>query len=368
MTLTNYWWLLIWLFIAGPILYYIFPQKHETIMGKKEVRWQMLPAVILAVPYMVWAGFRSDAFGDTGVYRSGFADAPTTFGGLFAYAGSATKDKGFSFLTGLIKCIFGQSDTLYFLILAVIQLGILIALYRKYSSSLWLSLFLFVASTDYMSWMQNGIRQFTAVTIILTATPFMVEKKYIRAALLILLAATMHQSALLMLIFMLIAQGKAWNKRTLLFIAAALLAIVFVDRFTGILDNMMQETQYANMVNDWTSWQDDGTNPIRVFVYSIPAILSLIGLKYIRQADNPVINFCTNMSIISMGIYLVSMATSGIFIGRLPIYASLYGYILLPWEIEEMFTKESARMVMGAAVLGYCMFFYYQMHFTWGCM
>lgn len=117
-----------------------------------------------------------------------------------------------------------------------------------------------------------------------------------------------------MLPFMLIAQGKPWNKRTLLFLATTLLVIIYIGKFTTILDNAMQETQYANMVSDWTSWQDDGTSPMRVLVYSIPAILSFIGLKFIQRENNPVINFCTNMSIISAGVYLVSMVTSGIFI------------------------------------------------------
>ena len=122
------------------------------------------------------------------------------------------------------------------------------------------------------------------------------------------------------------------------------------------------------MVNDWTRWGDDGTNPLRVLIYSIPAILSFIGLKHIQEENDPVINLCTNMSIISSGIYLVSMATSGIFIGRLPIYVSLYSYILLPWEIEHIFMRKSARLVTVAAVVAYCGFFYYQMRFTWGVL
>lgn len=153
-----------------------------------------------------------------------------------------------------------------------------------------------------------------------------------------------------------------------MFLLLALVAILYVGKFTSLLDNAMKETQYANMVNDWTSWGDDGTNPLRVLIYSIPAILSFIGLKYIQEANDPVINLCTNMSIISSGIYLVSMVTSGIFIGRLPIYASLYSYILLPWEIEHIFMRKSARLVTAAAVVAYCGFFYYQMRFTWGVL
>ena len=150
-----------------------------------------------------------------------------------------------------------------------------------------------------------------------------------------------------------------------MFLSAALVAVTFVNQFTSILDNMMQETQYANMVNDWTLWGDDGTNVFRVLVYSVPTILSLIGLKYIHYENDPVINFCANMSIVSTGLYIISMFTSGIFIGRLPIYASLYNYILLPWEINHMFTDRSVRIIKIVAVICYCVFFFYQMRFAW---
>ena len=368
MTLTNYWWLLIWLFTGGIVLALYFPKHREMVCGKMETRWGIVPAVLMAVPYIVWAGYRSDAFGDTAAYRESFKNAPSSLAEIGSYMNTVTKDKGFYWVSAVLKSIANTSDKGFFLLIAAFQILILVWLFRKYSSMYWMSFFLFIASTDYLSWVHNGMRQFMAVTIILLATPFMIRRKYIPVVLLILLASTMHQSALLMLPFMLIAQGKPWNKRTLLFLATTLLVIIYIGKFTTILDNAMQETQYANMVSDWTSWQDDGTSPMRVLVYSIPAILSFIGLKFIQRENNPVINFCTNMSIISAGVYLVSMVTSGIFIGRLPIYASLYGYILLPWEIEHIFMKKSSRMILVTAVMAYCMFFYYQMHYVWGMM
>lgn len=193
----------------------------------------------------------------------------------------------------------------------------------------------------------------------------MLEKKWVPTILMILLASTMHQSALVMIPIVIIVQGKAWNKRTILFLSAALVAVTFVNQFTSILDNMMQETQYANMVNDWTLWGDDGTNVFRVLVYSVPTILSLIGLKYIHYENDPVINFCANMSIVSTGLYIISMFTSGIFIGRLPIYASLYNYILLPWEIDHMFTKKSSKIMGLFMVVAYLAFYWYQVVITW---
>ena len=63
MTLTNYWWLLIWLFAAGALLNAGFAKQTELICGREEKRWQMLPAIILVLPYIIWAGFRKD-FGE----------------------------------------------------------------------------------------------------------------------------------------------------------------------------------------------------------------------------------------------------------------------------------------------------------------
>lgn len=338
--------------------------QYENVLGKKEIRANWIFAVLIFLPIFIQAAFRGDV-GDSYAYKTMFNSLPDTVDGLIVYLPTVTKDIGFSVLSGVIKIIFGGNTTVYFLILALIQSIILIAVYRKYSTQYLISIFLFVASTDYLSWMFNGIRQFTAVSLIFAATSLIFKKKWIATLLIILLASTIHQSALLMIPMVLIAQGKAWNKRSMLFLLVALIAVMFVDQFTNILDDMMQETQYANMVTDWNEWGDDGTNALRVLVYSVPTVLSLIGLKYIREENNEVINFCTNMSIISTGLYIISMFTSGVFIGRLPIYASLYNYILLPWELEYMFTEDSKKLLQVIMVGAYLVFFWYQIAVVW---
>lgn len=363
--MSQYIFILIWI-LAMFLLRTIVGGGYRTeyVLGKKEYKTSWGFAVFVFFPIVLMATFRGD-MGDSYAYKMMFKDLPNTISDLIKYIPSVTKDKGFSALSGIIKVVFGDNNIVYFFILAVVQGTILVSVYRKYSTNYLLSIFLFIASTDYLSWMFNGVRQFTAVTIIFASTKFMIEKKWIPTILMILFASTMHQSALLMIPIVVIVQGKAWNKRTILFLIAALIAVTYVDQFTSILDDMMQETQYANMVTDWTLWGDDGTNAFRVLVYSVPTILSLIGLKYIDYKDDPVINFCANMSIVSTGLYLISMFTSGIFIGRLPIFASLYNYILLPWEIEHMFTKKSSEIMGILMIMAYLIFYWYQVMVTW---
>lgn len=186
-----------------------------------------------------------------------------------------------------------------------------------------MSFFLFVVSTDYMSWMFNGIRQFIAAAGFLACFGLLVKKKYVFLICIILLLSTIHASVLIMLPIIFIIQGKAWNRKTILFILAIGVMILFIDRFTPFLDNLLSETQYSDIVTNDLWLSDDGTSIFRILVYSVPAILSLIGKKYIDEANDPVINLCTNASACTMILYALSGVSSGIYIGRLPIYTTL---------------------------------------------
>ena len=357
--------ILIWL----GLMYYVTSKKnvrqYEEINEKIVRRYRIGFSVFVFVPIILMVGLRPLTIGDTWGYYSSFRAMPTSIFKLPAFLGTVAKDKGFTVLSAIIKMFVGGNYTFYFLIIAILQAGCLILIYRKYSINYLFSIALFVLSTDYICWMFNGMRQFLAVAVVFGATTLMLKKKYGALLFVIIIASTFHQSALLMILFVLIAQGKAWNKWTIFFITAAIIAVVFVGEFTGFLDTALADTQYKNVVSDFQSFDDDGTNPIRVLIYSIPTVLAFVRRDVIRRTDDKMIHFCTNMSIISSALYVVSMFTSGIYIGRLPIYASLYNYILLPWEIEHFFTRSSRRIVYIALLGGYLGYYFLQL-LQWG--
>lgn len=363
----DYWLLIIWLFGAGGFLYIFFPREKMIVNNKTEERWSWLPAVLLALPYVIWTTIRSN-YGDTEVYRKGFHELPTTISQIIPYISETTKDKGFSAFSILIKSVIGNSDILFFLLIAIFQMACIVCIYKKHSSNYWISFFLFIISTDYLSWMHNGMRQFIAVTMIFAGFRLLIEKKYVPLIILILLAATIHGSALIMIPIIFIVQGKAWNSKTIMFIMAVILLIAFVDRFTPWLTNILAETQYNDLTSNDIWSGDDGTNILRVLVYSVPALLALWGKRYVHAANNKMINVCVNCSIVTMALYLLSAVTSGIYIGRLPIYTTLQGYIAVPWLIENMFEEKSARMIIILMIGAYLVFFYYQMHMIWGLL
>lgn len=367
MRLTNYWWLLIWLVLAGGFLQMTVPKQPVRVLGRTEYRWHWVPAIILAIPYVVWAGNRA-WFGDTEVYRRGFLNLPTSLAQFPEYFTQQTKDKGFTVLSFTLKLLIGNQDVLFFLLIAAFQMFCVVYFFRKYSAHFLLCFFMFIASTDYLSWMFNGIRQFIAVGLTLLCFGLILKKRYIAAVLVICLAGTIHGSALLMLPVIFVVQGKAWNRRTLWMAAAIAVAVTFMGQFTSLLGDVLADTQYSTMVGDEIWATDDGTNILRVLFYSIPAIMAFIGRKKIKQANDHVINLCTNYAIVTALFYILSAFTSGIYIGRLPIYTTFPGYVVPAWLLERFFTKDSVRIAKGIFVTVYLVFFYYQMHFGWGVL
>lgn len=361
---TAHWYPLIWLFGAYLLLYKM-PKRGELVCGRIQWRWHPFTAFLLVLPLILWSGLRG-YIGDTYLYTVNFRNASSSLSELLAKLNTDSKDPGFSVLMTLFKTIGITDSRIFFLVIAAFQMWCICHTFRKHSTDYWLSIFLFVVSTDYISWMFNGVRQFIATAMIFGAFDLMVKKKHIAFVLVVLLAAQIHGSAVLMLPLAYIMHGPALNRKTLLMIVGTFLLIPFIDRFTPILNNLLADTQYSGTMTDEIWMADDGTNPIRVLVYAVPSLMAIFGLRHVRRANDPVINLCVNASMVTTAIYLISMVTSGIYVGRLPIYTTLHGYIALPWLIDAIFEEASARLVKLVMIACFLGFFFIQMHFTWG--
>lgn len=66
----------------------------------------------------------------------------------------------------------------------------------------------------------------------------------------------------------------------------------------------------------------------------------------------PVLSLCVNLSVCTASIYIVGMVTSGILIGRLPIYSELYNLILVPVLLRVCFDEYNRKFIyMGYIAL-----------------
>lgn len=179
--------------------------------------------------------------------------------------------------------------------------------------------------------MFNGIRQFLAVAITFLSLILIDEEEPIKYILAVLIASRIHTSALLMIPAFFLVRGEPWRTKTVVTILLAVLAVVFSDRFLGILGTLTVGTDYGNILSNNYFLSDDGSNPIRTALYAIPTVLAFIQRDEIERKAPYVIKICVNMSVICVCVSAIANVTSGIYIGRLPIYFSMYNLILLPW-------------------------------------
>ena len=360
--MSNNWAFLIWIVIVSFFSEMMRGKRRVLVHGNYQVRTTWFWAILFFVPITICSAQRGTWEGDTGTYSLMFQQIPSDFSAVSEVLASAERDKGYPLLELLVKSIGGTFRQMVTGI-AIFSSCAVVSTYRKYSEKYAMSIFLFVAGFEYYQWMFNGMRQFIAVSILLLCTPAIIEKKYKYLILPLCIATSLHMSVLIIVPCLFVVSGKAFNKRILLSMAVIVVAVLALAR-AGMLNelivDLMNETQYDSIVDEYVETMDAGTNIMRVLVYSVPTIIAIVGLKYIRHENDPVINFCVNMSVISMCIYVVSMFTSTILIGRLPIYFSIYNYILLPWEINHIFERKSATIVSVTLVISYLAYNYFQ--------
>lgn len=367
--MTVYWFMTAWVILFG-ILAQVSAKKVcvGEYLGEEvyETRAHLFMAVVTFAVIIFFAGARSFT-GDTGAYIDMFKDYPLFQNAHDVIFDDSAREPGFRLFSILIKTYISDDYTVWFYIIAIISgICIMIPLY-KYSCNFGVSAFLFMASCQF-SWMFNGMRQFLVAAIIFSCTGLILKNRTLLYVLIVCVLSTIHKSAFILIPMYFIAKGEPWNKRTLLFIGCIVLSMLFTTKFTNLLTDVVEQTDYASSVNEFKA-TDDGTNPIRILVESVPIILAFIYRNKIKDKLTPIIKLSINMSLIASGLYIISkVASSGVLLGRLPIYFSMYNLILLPWLLKNIFADREKDLVYYTMIICYFSFFYYQMVITWDRM
>ena len=357
------WYLFVFLMVLYVFAKTANQQYKVYVAGEYEVRYKRFTALVIVAVLTYVAATRHPNFIDTRSYYNHFMSEAGTWESIVNIYNGNGKDKAFYIYTAILKAILGDRVQLYFGIISGVSLMFVMMKYRKYSCNFFISVFLFLAGGDYIQWTHNGIRQFVAVGITFAAMELLLQRKLLRYWIVVAFASLFHGTALIMIPVSLVVLGKPWGKLMMLFVAAVFLAGSSLDNLMGAITSLMENTQYANDVDALMA--TGGTNVIRVLVFAVPPVMAFLFRRQIAAMNIPFINLAVNMSVISMGAYIISTFTSGIFIGRVPVYFSLFNYILLPWIIERFFEKNSAKLVYLMLIACYMGFYYYQMHIVW---
>lgn len=336
--------------------------KKNNIKNKYDNGTNMFFAVLLLILPVVLIGLRTNYI-DTKGYIAGFEQLPVGFSSVISGL-EGSKGPGWLIYQWIVKVFITKNPNVFLLITAIIQAGALLKFYYKYSSDYRYSMLLFFLSMSFASSMMNGIRQYMAVSLILYFADYIFNKKYLKFLVVVLIAYFIHNSAIVWAAAVFIVQGKPWNKKVLICIGLAVAAIMFLDQFTSFLDEGLADTNYAGYTQQFSS--DDGSSPVHTLIYSIPIVIALWKRKQIAELNNRNIDILINISVLAFAISLVANFTSGILIGRMPIYFSVFSYALFPLMFDNVFNEKDQRILKTLCGFGYLCYAIYYMNNTWG--
>ena len=320
--------------------------------------WWALASVALLVFFVAE---RND-YNDTASYILLFDDVDTSSKIKEVFS---VKDElssvGFSFLMLFFKKFISTDYHAWFAFLAIFQSGAFVSIYYRFSCNFFMSMYLFISSSMFM-WMQGGVRQFTAVCLVLYFLNFVIERRIIGFAIVLYLAYLIHDTVVLWIPIYFIVKFKPFSWQIWICVILTVLAFFFVTEFTSFMDSQLEDTSYAGYGNTITHYENDnGVNPIRFIISAIPPAIALWRWKYIKDRTNPMIDVCINMGTAAAGVNLLGIVTSGILVGRIPIYFTPVNFIVIPWLMKYAFVGKLQKFVIVACYILYFAYFIYDM-------
>lgn len=260
------------------------------------------------------------------------------------------------FETYKLICVkLGLSSQFYLASVAIASGICLVYAIGHYSDDVVLSCYIFVASVNFF-WLFNGIRQFLAVCIFFACLRLVAERKFWKFLVLVLILYLIHSSAIILIPIYFISNFKTWSWQIwLCIIVIMVLVIVFPNQINGMIDSLFPDYGYSNAIEG-----DDGVNFLRVAVAAVTPLIAWVFRKDIDEYHNKLVDVMINMSLITVGLYAVGVVTSGIFIGRLPIYTELINTILLPFLIKRIVTPRLRPFILISCIVFFFLFFYLQ--------
>ena len=353
-----------WMFLGLSLLTALWCRYKFQLVdsyGMVERRAYLIQAILFFAVIIFFCGLRS-GIADTGTYIGLFDSASDNIRSIDWDA--VAVDRGYQLLVVLYRQ-FISKDYHGWLFLCSFVSGIAAMLgFWKYSYDFGMSCFLFIATT-YFTYFVNGMRQFICIAIVFACTHWIVERKYIRFIILIVLLSFIHLSVVIMIPVCLFVNAKPWSWRMVLLIISATLVGVLFDRILPYLSFLLNDTEYEGYISYLSSGSGFGSSVIRLVIALIPAGLAFLGRKIVEEEGNKLIDLCVNMSVINFLLFFIATLTNGMVVGRVAAYFNIYNLLLLPWLLNHLFTDSSRALLKAACVILYTGYFYYQMVITW---
>lgn len=356
-----YWSMLLWVPLVYIMYSITYKKKHValteySLQQKTQDKVPIFFAILVFGYFIFWIGMRKYV-ADTTQYIWSFEKLTTNFSEGFLKIDWDGKGPLFWLFSLAFKCFISDDFQWWLMAIAVISCGCLMIVIRKYSVDFFFSSFLFIAMVEFI-WPMNGMRQFVCVAFVFLFSDLIKDGKFFKFLILTLILSLVHTTVVLMIPIYFVVRAKPWSTKIVVFIIGIVLITVFAEPFFNGVESALSGTAYSGLTSSFN--EDDGVNPVRVLFFSLPPAVAFLKRDVLTQYydDNPMLPIAINMSLVSAALYFVGAFTSGILIGRLPIYCELYNLLLIPFLLKTCFNHKELRVIKPVYIAVLLVYFY----------
>ncbi len=248
-------------------------------------------------------------------------------------------------LIKISKFIYDDSATFFF-IYALIPIALQISQIKKYSTDILFSICLYFLMGT-ITGLMGAMRQYLAAAILFAGHRYMIDRKFFKYCLVVLLASMCHITALIMLPIYFIAHLKI-NFKSVAIILAITVAMSYSYDFFFQVMGLSTGEEYSYLTTE--------VNPLRILVTLAPIVLYVIFASRFTYTTSE--NFYLLMMFLNVA-FMISTSQSA-YLARIGIYTSIYSVFSYPILLKNFNTRSKLLMKCIITVL-YLIYFTIQL-------
>lgn len=307
---------------------------------------------ILAASMAVFVGLRTRG-NDTYTYRLMYENIGTGLDYIVNIDwGNISAAPGLQCYCMILKTL-GATTQDYFMLTALITVGIYLWFIRKYTCNIFLSIFYFITMSAY-TFTMAAIKQTLAVAFLLLATDNAIRGKWTKYLFWVAFAELFHPYAFIYLVVPFVTFAP-WSQGTRFLLAGSVFVAVFMSRFLGAIDSVTEALGYDYDANAFTG---AGVNIFRVLVVWVPLVLSFLQREKLRRSEDRTMNIIVNLMMVNAVIMFIGLFGTANYFARLANYFLIFQTIALPW-ILSLFAGGNRKVITGVSMVGFAAYCYY---------
>lgn len=312
------------------------------------VRYRKVVLLGLCLVHCIFAGIRHSGWADTENYLKAFASTSNIFNIDFEDAGvqEIYREKGFLVISSIIKT-FSNSNVFYLLSISILTFYFFYKVLRKYCIYPLIGFCIYL-SRFFLTRNMMQIRSALAFFIVLYFTNLVTERKFGKFLLIVLLASSIHYSALMFLPAYFICKIELTQKQILKIVLLVFLFTCFVANFVVLYIVNIPELKaiiYTYIDENTYGYSAGITNPMIYYQVSL-LLFYTYQEKFIKDIDA---HYFTIRSMYLFGTcLLIFFNMFAVLAGRLSTIFSTYEIIMLP---SLLYVVNSRKKVFSSIVV-----------------